>query len=127
MQKEKLHKVCFWILLLLLAVYPLRHIWLGVELTDSAYSAGNYRFSDKINSMWFFSTYLANVMGQFLSGLPGGNTMMGLNAYSALFISVIVVAMYWFYTKIIKLPKKSVQSFIRMISLIPPAMQSLVL
>lgn len=104
MQKEKLHKVCFWILLLLLAVYPLRHIWLGVELTDSAYSAGNYRFSDQINSMWFFSTYLANVTGQFLSGLPGGNTMMGLNAYSALFISVIAVAMYWFYTKIIKLP-----------------------
>ena len=104
LQKEKLHKVCFWIFLFLLAVYPLRHIWLGVELTDSAYSAGNYRFSDQINPMWLFSTYLANVFGQFLSKLPGGNHLMGLNAYSALVISVVAVAMYLFYTKVVKLP-----------------------
>ena len=37
-----------------LALYPLRHIWLGVEVTDSAYSAGNYRFLESMNPMWLF-------------------------------------------------------------------------
>ena len=40
----------------LLVLYPLRHIWLGVELTDSAYSAGNYLYLEKMNPMWLFST-----------------------------------------------------------------------
>ncbi len=90
------------IFLLLLAVYPLRHIWLGVELTDSAYSAGNYRFSEGMNGMWLFSTYLANAAGGFLSRLPGGNRLMGLNFYTALFISMTAIAVYLFFAKVLK-------------------------
>jgi len=103
-ERKSKYTILNFIFLLILLLYPLRHIWLGVELTDSAYSAGNYRFSEQINSMWFFSTFLANVMGKALSALPGGNTLMGLNGYTALIISGIAVAMYVFLTKMVKMP-----------------------
>ena len=88
-----------------LALYPLRHIWLGVEVTDGAYSAGNYRFLESMNPMWLFSTYLGNVTGHFLTGLPGGHTLMGLNFYTALFVSATAVALYVFFTKVVRLDR----------------------
>lgn len=103
--KTKSLKIWNIVFLVVLFLYPLRHIWLGVELTDSAYSAGNYRFSEQINSMWFFSTFLANVVGKALSSLPFGNTLMGLNAYTALFISIVAIAMYLFFVNVVKIPK----------------------
>ena len=42
-KKEKAKKIAYILFLIILAVYPLRHIWLGVEVTDGGYSAGNYR------------------------------------------------------------------------------------
>lgn len=101
-EKRKAKKILDILFLILLVLYPLRHIWLGVEVTDSAYSAGNYRFLDHINPMWLFATYLANVTGHFLTGLPGGDTLMGLNAYTALFISVTAAAVYLFFTRVIR-------------------------
>ncbi len=100
-QKSRWSKILYILFLVILVLYPLRHIWLGVEVTDGAYSAGNYRFLDRINPMWLFSTYLANVTGHFLTELPGGNTLMGLNFYSALFISATAVILYLFFTKVI--------------------------
>lgn len=101
-EKRKAKKILDILFLILLVIYPLRHIWLGVEVTDSAYSAGNYRFLDHINPMWLFATYLANVTGHFLTGLTGGDTLMGLNAYTALVISVMAAAVYLFFTRVIR-------------------------
>lgn len=101
-EKRKKNKIADGIFLLILALYPMRHIWLGVELTDGAYSAGNYRFPDSLGNMWLFATYLANATGSFLSKLPGGNRLMGLNFYTALFISVTAVIMYLFFTRVVK-------------------------
>ncbi|MCR5321217.1 MAG: hypothetical protein K6E48_08460 [Lachnospiraceae bacterium] len=92
------------LLTVLLVLYPLRHIWLGVELTDSAYSAGNYLYLEKMNPMWLFSTYLANKVGAVLVRFPFGKTMMGLNAYTALFISVVVAACFLFLVRMRKMP-----------------------
>lgn len=89
----------------LLFLYPLRHIWLGVELTDSAYSAGNYRFLDQMNPMWLFSTYLANKTGAFLTNMPFGNILIGLNAYTALCISITALIVYFSLTNIVKMRK----------------------
>lgn len=97
-------KILLWLFPIILGLYPLRHIWLGVELTDSAYSAGNYRFAEQINEMWLFATYLANEVGQLLCRLPGGNTFMGLNGYCAAIISMIAIGMYFFFVKVIKMP-----------------------
>jgi len=98
-ERQKGKKIAYVLFLAVLALYPLRHIWLGVEVTDGAYSAGNYRFLGHINPMWLFSTYLANMAGHFLTGLPGGNSLMGLRFYGALLISVTAVALYLFFTK----------------------------
>ena len=91
------------ILLLILALYPLRHIWLGVELTDSAYSAGNYRYLDRMNPMWLFSTYLANKTGACMTGMPFGNRLMGLNFYTALVLSLLAVLLYLFLVRKVRL------------------------
>ncbi len=102
---DRLQKITYIIFLVILAVYPLRHIWLGVELTDGAYSAGNYRFSEQINGMWLFATYLANSIGGFLTGLPWGNCLMGLRFYTALFVSATALMLYFFFTKVVKAEK----------------------
>ena len=104
-REQKIKKIISVFLPVILALYPLRHIWLGVEVTDSAYSAGNYRFMEQMNPMWLFSTYLGNVTGHFLTKLPGGNTLMGLNFYTALFVSAMAVLMYLFFTKVVHLDR----------------------
>lgn len=102
-EKQKGTKIVYILFAVILAVYPLRHIWLGVELTDGAYSAGNYRFLSSMNPMWLFATYLANVTGYFFTKLPGGNMLMGLNFYTALFISATAVILYLFFTKTLRI------------------------
>ena len=74
-----------------LFLFPLRHFCVGVELTDSAYSAGNFLFPEHLDPMWFFSTYLSNRIGSFLVNLPGGDTMPGLNLYCGLILSLAAV------------------------------------
>lgn len=102
-EKQKAKRIINILFLIVLAFYPLRHVWLGVEVTDGAYSAGNYRFLDHMNPMWLFATYLSNVTGHFLTGLPGGDTLMGLNAYTALFISATAVVLYLFLTRRVRM------------------------
>ena len=103
--KQKVKKIIYVLFLILLAAYPLRHIWLGVEVTDGGYSAGNFRFLEHMNPMWLFSTYLANVTGHFLTELPGGDRLMGLNFYTALFISATAVILYLFFTRVVRMEK----------------------
>lgn len=104
-KKQNRYKFLNILFLAVLALYPMRNIWLGVEVTDGAYSAGNYRFLESINPMWRFATYLANVTGHFLTELPGGRTMLGLRAYTALSVSAMAVILYLFFTKVIRLNK----------------------
>lgn len=102
-RRQKIKKILYFIFPAVLALYPLRHIWLGVELTDGAYSAGNYRFQEEIDPMWLFATYLANITGKFFTGLPGGHTLMGLRSYTALVVSAMAVVLYLFFTKVIRM------------------------
>ncbi len=106
-KKEKAKKIAYILFLIILAVYPLRHIWLGVEVTDGGYSAGNYRFMGDMNPMWLFATYLANVTGHFLTKLPGGDMLIGLRCYTALFISMTAVFLYLFFTKAVRMEKET--------------------
>lgn len=87
-----------------LLLYPLRHVRYGVEWWDTGYNYGNFRFLDRMDSMWKFGTYLANVTGNFLTKLPFGDTMAGLNVYTALPVSIMAVGGYFFFTKRVKLP-----------------------
>ena len=100
----KLNKAMNIIFILILFLYPMRHVLVGAEWTDTGYNYGNFTYMDKMDPMWMFSTYLANTLGNLFTHLPFGNTMIGLNVYTGLMISILAVAGYLFFVKEVKLP-----------------------
>lgn len=89
---------------LVLFLYPLRHVNQGVDMTDTGYSPANFLFLDRMDSMWVFATYVANVIGHWFTTLPFGNTMMGLKFYTGLTVSIMALLGYYFFTKVMKMP-----------------------
>lgn len=83
----------------ILALLPLLQINQGVDITDTGYSLGNFRFLEELEGMWYIATYLANVVGVFFSKLPFGNTMMGMNFYTGLLVSAMSITAYFFFLK----------------------------
>ena len=100
----KLNKVLNLIFSLILLLYPLRHIHLGVEWEDTGYNFAHFVYMENMDPMWLFSTYFANVVGHFFTKFPLGDTMLGLNLYTGLTVSILALAGYWFFVKSIKLP-----------------------
>ena len=94
-----------WVFLLVLLLYPLRHVNIGIDFWDTGYNYANFTYGlNHMDPMWFFSTYLANVVGHFFSILPFGNTLIGLNAYTASTISICAIATYFFLKGSLKIP-----------------------
>lgn len=93
--------------LLVLMIYPLRHVTWGLDMWDTGYNYGNFRFLGEgyLDPMWFFSTYLANVTGHILTLLPFGGTLVGMNVYSGLLVSALAVMGYFFGVYTLKMPK----------------------
>lgn len=94
----------FFILILLL--YPLRHVRTGVDLWDGGYNYANFRYSglEYMDSMWFFATWLANGIGQLFTRLPFGNTMLGMNVYTGLVVSFMAATAFLFCVRRLKMP-----------------------
>ncbi len=99
----KLNKALQVLFPIILFLYPLRHIRVGVGWTDTAYNYGNFAYMENMDDMWLFSTYLGTALGNFFTKLPLGDTMLGLNLYTGLFVSVLTVAGYFFFVKSVKL------------------------
>lgn len=97
---------CSYIFPLILLLYPLRHIHWGLDLWDTGYNYANFRYMglEHMDSMWLFSTYLANAVGHFFTLLPGGHTLLFMNLYTGLFTSLLALLAYWFLTRRAKLP-----------------------
>ncbi len=91
----------------ILVFYPLRHIGYGIDFRDTGYNYANFQYmgTEHMDPMWLFSTYLANVTGNLLMKLPKADTMIGMNLYTGLFVSVLALAGYFFCTRKIKMPK----------------------
>ena len=91
---------------LVLLLYPLRHINIGLDLWDTGYNYANFTYAglEHMDPMWFFSTYLSNVIGHGLTLLPGGHTLLFLNLYTGLFVSLLALLAYYFFTIRIKIP-----------------------
>lgn len=87
-------KILFPIILLL---FPLLKINQGIDLTDTAYSLGNYRFFGQESSLWIMLTFLSNVLGHIFTCLPFGGTMVGMKLYSSLLISFMALFGYRFF------------------------------
>lgn len=110
-EHQKKYKV-YWksllefIFIILLAIYPFRHINWGLDLMDTGYNYANFQNigTEHMDSMWLFSTYLANVVGHFLTFLPNGDTLLGLNLYTRLLLFFLVLVSFIFSTKVLKFP-----------------------
>ncbi len=102
---EKKDKLINIVMLAVLFFYPLRHIFHGVDLWDTGYNYANFTYIENMDSMWYFSTYLANIVGNVLTKLPLGDTYVGLNLYTGLTVSVLAVLGYLFSVKVVGIPK----------------------
>lgn len=99
-------EICYkYIFPLILLLYPLRHIHWGLDLWDTGYNYANFRYMgvEHMDPMWLFSTYLANVAGHFLTLLPGGHTLLFMNLYTGLFVSMLALMAYFFCTRRLKM------------------------
>ncbi len=77
-----------------LVLLPFLHVFVGVELTDTAYSLGNYENLSNMNLTWSVATFWANMVGKFFTMLPFGNLWIGMKAYTTLIVSITAVISY---------------------------------
>ena len=91
----------------ILLFYSLRHIFWGLDLWDTGYNYANFQYmgTRHMDSMWLFSTYLANVVGNLLTKLPNGDTLAGMNLYTGLFAGALALSGYFFCTRKLKMPR----------------------
>lgn len=98
----------FWniVFCVILAVYPMRHIHWGIDLWDTGYNYANFTYMglDHMDSMWLFSTYLANALGHLFTLFPFGDTLIGMNFYTGLLVSTLALVGFGFCTKQLKMP-----------------------
>ena len=101
LKNKRLRQVIWWLSILALILYPLRHVSVGVDLWDGGYNYANFRYSGLkyMDSMWYFATWLANAAGSMLMRLPFGNTMLGMNVYTGLIVSIMATVSYFFCVK----------------------------
>ena len=94
-------------LLLVLVLYPMRHVKLGGDLWDVGYNYGNFMYPQlgRMGKTWYFSTYFASKLGHLLTLLPYGNTWIGMNVYTGLIASLLAVMGYLFFTRALKISR----------------------
>lgn len=81
-----------------LLLFSLRHVTWGLDLWDTGYNYANYTYAspEHMGIMWWFSTYLTNLVGHVFTLLPFGDTLVGLNVYTGLLVGGISVLGYFF-------------------------------
>lgn len=83
---------------LLIAAITFAHVNKGMDITDSTYSLTNFMFADKLDSMWYYSTFYANLIGSLMIKLPLGNTILGMNIYTGIVrLAIGLIAYFFFY------------------------------
>lgn len=87
--------------IVILAFYPLRHVRWGLDLMDTGYNFANFAYmgTEHMDPMWLFSTWLSNAVGHLFTTMPGGDSLVGMNIYTGLFVSLLALAGYLFCTK----------------------------
>lgn len=90
------------IAVVILILYPLRHMTMGIDLMDAGYSLGNYRYLSVMNENWKLATYLSNLLGAFLMKLPFGKYWIGMNAYTGLLTGAVSAAAYLYCRRFFK-------------------------
>lgn len=95
-----------WFFVVVLLLYPFRHVNIGLDLWDTGYSYANFLYMgmEHMDPMWLFSTYLANAIGHIFTLLPGGETLLGMNIYTSMFVSALALIGYFFCTGKLRIP-----------------------
>ncbi|MDE7224850.1 MAG: hypothetical protein K2O34_13870 [Acetatifactor sp.] len=101
-QLQKYLHIAFPVILFL---FPFRHIAFGVEWWDTGYNYGNFVNMNRMDPMWSSGTFLGNALGHLFTLMPGGGTMMGLNVYTGLLVSILALMGYYFFVREVKLPE----------------------
>ena len=83
-------KIGLWLAIVILFILPLLKINIGIDITDTGYSLGNFENMPEMSGMWVIAIYLSNILGYFFTLLPFGHTMMGMNFYTGLMLSAIL-------------------------------------
>lgn len=81
---------------LLLLLLPLRHIAQGIDISDTGYNLACFSWFGRLDGMWVYVTYLANAVGHLFTYLPMGDTMLGMNLYCSLVVSLIALLAWYF-------------------------------
>lgn len=105
-RNKKLFHYLYILSVVLIFLYPFRHVAMGVDLMDGGYNYANFRYNglEYMDSMWFFATWMANAVGHLFTQLPFGDTLLGMNVYATLPVSAIGVSAYIFSVKELKIP-----------------------
>lgn len=95
---EKLYRTSkYFFFPLILVLFALIKADKGINLADTTYSLGNYRFFGESSGVWFLLTFVSNVVGKLMMLLPFGGTMLGMKVYTSLLIGVMGVIGYRFF------------------------------
>lgn len=106
MEQRKINrnkKILFYIATVFLFLYAFRKVNQGIDVTDTGYHFSNFMYMDKMDPMWIFSTYLASLLGHFFTLLPGGDTLLGINIYTAIVPALLGVIAFVFFVKCVKM------------------------
>ena len=82
-----------------LFLYPFLTVNQGVDVSDSTYSFSNFLFFERMEGMWVISTYVSNVVGWLLTGLPFGTMLLGIKIYATILISGTALLVYFLFRK----------------------------
>ena len=63
-------KVTKYLFPAVLVIYAFLGVNRGIDITDVGYNLGNYRYLSELDGMWFYSTFLANIIGAVFTHLP---------------------------------------------------------
>ena len=98
MNQKKTVNIQNMIFPILLLLFPLRHINQGIDISDTGYNLACFRYFGELDGMWVYVSYLANMVGHIFTKLPFGDTMLGMNLYCSLIVSLIALCA-WFFLK----------------------------
>lgn len=85
---------------IVIGILPLWNVWVGIDVIDTGYSLTYFQYIEQVEGMWFFATFLANIIGHLFMQLPFGNTLLGMNIYASLVVCIGGVIMYYQLVKI---------------------------
>jgi len=106
LREKKYYKIIIGILFpALIVFFSFYKVNRGLDITDSAYSCTNFLFLNRLDSMWYYSTFYANLLGGLLVKLPLGNTFLAMNAYTGIIKVCMALVSYYFFAKSVKCEK----------------------